>query len=147
MHHQPAAMPIPQDAGPVSPVIGGVWLGDDDPDQSLALQLRLPVSPEELATALYDDHQLCPDDLAKDESVWGFAAVAVIQDRLNAIQRRAGEIALAEIRGTLANPAWLATCRRRVAEVTGTAPQPHSGLASVRALTETASPCHAGAPL
>ncbi len=76
MRHQPTAVPIPQEASLVSPVItGGTWLGDDDPNQSLALQLRLPVSPEELATGLYDDHQLCPDDLVKDESVWGFAAV------------------------------------------------------------------------
>ena len=55
--------------------------------------------------------------------MWGFAAVAIVQDGLNAIQRRAEEIAVAEMRGTLANPAWLATCRRRVAEVTGTVPQ------------------------
>jgi hypothetical protein len=140
------------EAGPVSPVItGGTWLGDDEPRQSLTLQLGLPVSPEELAAALYKDDQLCPADLAKDESVWGFAAVAIVQDGLNAIQRHADEILIAEARGTLANPAWLATCRRRVAEVTGTTQTPHtangtvSGIARVRALTEIASPCHAGA--
>jgi hypothetical protein len=152
MHHQPAAVPIPQDAGPVSPVITGeTWLGDDDPNQSLTLQLRLPVSPEELATALYDDHQLCPDDLVKDESVWGFAAVAIVQDGLNAVQHRADEILVAEARGKLANPAWLATCRSRVAEVTGTAPPNRAAngtapeLARLPELTEAASPCHAGA--
>ena len=90
-------------------------------------------------------------DLAKDENVWGFAAVAIVQDGLNAIQRRADEILVAEARGTLANPAWLATCRRRVAEVTGTILSGHTahgtapGLAQVRALTEAVSPCHAGA--
>ncbi len=138
-----------QEAGPVSPVITREdgWLGDDDRDQPLVLQLRLPVSAEELAAALYGDHQLCPADLAADENVWGFAAAAIVQDRLAAIQRRTEEITVAEMRGTLANPAWLATCRRRVAEVTGTAPQDCSSLASVRALTEAASPCHAGAQI
>jgi hypothetical protein len=133
----------------VSPVITRQdgWLGDDDRDQPLVLPLRLPISADELAAALYGDHQLCPADLAADENVWGFAAAAIVQDGLAAIQRRAEEITVAEMRGTLASPAWLATCRRRVAEVTGTAPQAHSGLASVRALTEAASPCHAGAQI
>jgi hypothetical protein len=50
----------------------------------------------------------------------GFAAVAIVQDGLNAIQRRADEILVAEARGTLANPTWLEICRRRVAEATAT---------------------------
>lgn len=135
------------EAGPMSPVITREdgWLGDDDRDQSLVLQLRLPISANELAAALYDDDGLCPADLAADQNVWGFAAVAIVQDGLNAIQRRAEEIVVAELRGTLANPAWLATCRRRVGQVTGSAPQAPGGLASVQALTEAASPCHAGA--
>jgi hypothetical protein len=152
MHHQHADAPDRREEDPVSPIIaGGRWLGDDDRTQTLTLQLRLPVSPEELATALYDDHQLCPADLVKDESVWGFAAVAIVQDGLNAIQHRADEIHIAEARGRLANPAWLATCRRRVAEVTGAAVSSRaangtvSGVARARALTEGASPCHAGA--
>jgi hypothetical protein len=138
-----------REAGPVSLVITREdgWLGDDDRHQSLVLQLRLPISADELAAALYDDDGLCPADLAANQNVWGFAAVAIVQDGLNAIQRRAEEIAVAEMRGTLANPACLATCRRRVAEVTGTAPQAHSGPAAVRALTEAASPCHAGAQI
>jgi hypothetical protein len=154
MHHQPTAAPDQCEAGPTSPVIaGGNWLGDDDPEQSLTLQLRLPVSAEELATALYSDEYLCPADLATDENVWGFATVAIVQDGLNTIQRRANEILVAEARGTLANPAWLAACRCRVAEVTGAAlPDQRTqdvgaGLARVRALTEVASPCHAGAQL
>jgi hypothetical protein len=152
MRHQDMTKADQREAGPVSPIIaGGTWLGDDDPNQSLTLQLRLPVSHEELATALYDDHQLCPDDLVKDESVWGFAAVAIVQDGLNTIQHRADEILVEEARGRLANPAWLAICRRRVAEVTGTALSgcaangTASGLAQVQALTGPASPCHAGA--
>ena len=120
------------------------WLGDDDRNQPLVLRLRLPISANELAAALYSDDGLCPADLAADQNVWGFAAVAIVQDGLNAIQRHAEEIAVAEMWGTLANTAWLATCRRRVAEVTGAAPQATGGLASVRALTEAASPCHAG---
>jgi hypothetical protein len=153
MHDQPTPVPNQREASPVSPVIAGEdgWLGDDDRDQPLTLQLRLPISAEELATALYDDHQLCPADLDKDENVWGFAAVAIVQDGLNAIQRRAEEIAFAESRHTLANPAWLALCRRRVAEVTGIALSSRaangatSGLGWVRVLSEIASPCHAGA--
>jgi hypothetical protein len=139
-------VPDQQEPSPVSPVIaGGAWLGDDDPRQSLTLQLRLLVSAEELAGTLYEDGQLRPADLVKDENVWGFAAVAIVQDGLNAIQRRADEILVAEARGTLASPAWLATCRRRVAEVTGAALPIHaangtvSGVAQVRALTEIAS--------
>lgn len=81
----------------MSPVIaGGTWLGDDDPRQSLTLQLRLPISAEELAVALYEDDQLCPADLAKDEPVWGFAAVAIVQDGLNAIQHQRDKILIAE---------------------------------------------------
>jgi hypothetical protein len=187
MHIHTTAVPDWREVDPVSPVIaGGAWLGDDDLDQPLTLQLKLPISAEELATALYYDHQLCSADLAGNESVWGGAAVAIIQDGLNAIQRRAGEILLAEAHGTLADPARLVMCRRRVAEVTGSTPaspaatttstattaragaqppsrtpyhrspapqeettpaEPHTrtdGLAYVRALTETASPCRAG---
>jgi len=154
MPSQPTALSGQQKSSPVSPVIaGGAWLGDDDPDQSLTLQLRLPISAEELVAALYEDDQLCPADLVKDENVWGFAAVAIVQDGLNAIQRHRDEILVAEARGTLVNPAWLATCRCRVAEVTGTAVPDHtangtaSGLVQARALTEIASPCHAGASI
>jgi len=104
-----------------SPVISGEngWLGDDGRDQPLTLRLRLPVSAGELAAALYHDDHLTPADLAKDQSVWALAALAIIQDGLNAIQRRADEILLTEARAALANPAWLELCRRRVAEVTG----------------------------
>jgi hypothetical protein len=104
--------------------------------------------------------------LAIDENVWAFAAVAIVQDGLNAIQRRADDILVAEARGRLASPAWLALCRCRVAEVTGSAGGPGAagssaatatlgvgaqppgtaaaGLAWVRALTEIAAPCRAG---
>jgi len=104
-----------------SPVISGEngWLGDDGRDQPLTLRLRPPVSAGELAAALYHDDHLTPADLAKDQSVWALAALAIIQDGLNAIQRRADEILLTEARAALANPAWLELCRRRVAEVTG----------------------------
>jgi hypothetical protein len=152
MRSQPTAVPGQREASQVSPVIaGGTWLGDDDATQSLTLQLRLPVSAEELATALYEDDQLCPADLVKDENVWGFAAVAIVQDGLNAIQHHRDEILMAEARGTLANPAWLAICRRRVAEVTSAAAPSHaangavSGVARVRTLTEATPPCHVGA--
>ncbi len=154
MHNQPTAVPGQREAGPVSPVIaGGVWLGDDDRDQPLVLQLQLPVSAEELAAALYDDDRLSPADLAADQNVWGFAAAAITRAGLNAIWRCADEIVLAEARGTLAHPTWLAICRRRVAGVTGTAPRNQdansavSGLATVRALNEITSPCHAEAQM
>ena len=43
MRNQPAAVPVQREAGPVSPVIaGGAWLGDDDLNQSLTLQLSGP---------------------------------------------------------------------------------------------------------
>lgn len=136
----------------MSPVIaGGTWLGDDDPRQSLTLQLRLPISADELAAALNEDDQLCLADLVKDENLWGFAAVAIVQDGLNAIQHHRDEILPAEAQGRLTNPTWLATCRRRVAEITGAIPPSGAannavcGLARVRALTEAASPCHASA--
>jgi hypothetical protein len=154
MHSNGTAVRGRQEAGPVSPVISGEdgWLGDDDRDQPLVLQFRLPVSADELTAALYDDDdQLCPADLTTEENVWGFAAHAIARDGMTAIERRADEIAVAETRETLANPAWLATCRRRVAEVTGIAPgnpDAHgavSGLARMRALTEIASPRHASA--
>jgi len=60
--------------------------------------------------------------------VWAFAAVAIVQDGLTAIQRRTDDILVAEARGRLAGPAWLELCRRRVAEVTGFA----DGSAAIR---------------
>jgi hypothetical protein len=73
MSSQPNAVSGQQEVSPVSPVIaGGTWLGDDDRRQSLTLQLRLPISAEELAAALCEDDQLCPADLIKDENVWCF---------------------------------------------------------------------------
>jgi hypothetical protein len=80
------------------------------------------VSAEELAAALYHDDYLSPADLADDEHVWSFAAAAIVQDGLNTIERRTAAIQAAEAAGTVANPDWLALCRRRVAEVTGCAP-------------------------
>ena len=125
----------------MSPVIaGGAWLGEDDRDQPLILQLRLPVSAAELATALYGDHYLSGVDLATDENVWALAAVAIVQDGLNAGQRRAGQLLVAEARGTLANPAWLAPCCHRVAEVTG-----HATASPAAALRSTATTAQAGA--
>jgi hypothetical protein len=125
MHDQPSAVPERREAGPVSPVIaGGVWFEDepeDDRRRSLVLQLRLPVSGDERAAALYYDEQLRPADLDDGENVWGFAAAAIVQDGMNAVELRADLILTDAARGTLANPAWLAHCRRRAVEVTGAA--------------------------
>ena len=123
MHLNSTAALARHQAGPVSPVISSEngWLGDDGWDQPLTLQLSLPVSAEELVTALYGDDHLSPGDLAADENVWAFAAVAIVQDGLTAIQRRADQIQADEARGRLMNPAWLELCRRRVADVTGSA--------------------------
>jgi hypothetical protein len=66
------------------------------------------LSADELAAALYEDDQLCPGDLIKDENVWGFAAVAIVQDGLNAIQHHRDEILTAEAQGRPAHPVWLA---------------------------------------
>jgi len=187
MHLNGTAVLARHQLGPVSPVISEEdgWLGENDRDQPLTLHLALPVSAGELAAALYGEHQLTPVDLATDENVWAFAALAIIQDGLNAIQRRADDILAAEARSALDRPGWLELCCRRVAQVTGAAdgpaaalsspatttaragaqppptkpfPRPRTseqtaplgpgagfgGLASVRALTEIASPCRAG---
>jgi hypothetical protein len=145
MHNQPIALPERRELGPVSPVVaGGVWFEDEpEPDRrrSLVLRLRLPVSADELAAALYYDDQLCPADLAAAENVWGFAAAAIVRDGMNAIERRADLIGRDKAQGTLATPAWLEHCPRRVAEATGTAPHARGGLARARALTD--APCPA----
>lgn len=92
-----------------------------------------------MAAALYGDEQLSPADLAADENVRGFAACAIAQDGMNQIERRADQIAVEEAGGTLANPAWLELCRRRVAEVTGsTATGPATGPSSAAATTARA---------
>jgi hypothetical protein len=70
--------------------------------------------------------------------VWGFAAAAIVQDGLNAIERRAAEIQAAAARGTVANPDWLALCRRRVAEVTGCAPNGQGASSTSTATTRRA---------
>jgi hypothetical protein len=121
MHSNGTAARARHQAGPVSPVISGEngWLGDNGRDQPLTLQLSLPVSAEELVTALYGDDHLPAADLATGENVWAFAAVAIVQDGLTAIQRRADQILVAEARGRLVNLAWPELCHRRVAEVTG----------------------------
>jgi hypothetical protein len=148
MHNQlTAAMPGRSDPGPVSPVIaGGVWF-EDEPEPgrccSLVLRLWLPVSADELAAALYYDDQLCPADLADGENVWGFAAAAIVQHGMNAIELPPDLIGRDSARGTLASPGWLEHCRRRVAEVTGAAPQTRNGLARVRAAAGTVAPCPA----
>jgi hypothetical protein len=128
-------------SGPVSPVISreNGWLGETGHDQPLTLRLGLPVSAGELAAALYGDDHLSAADLAADESVWALAAVAIVQDGLNAIQRRAEEILVAEARGRLVNPGWLELCRRRVAEVTGA-----EGPVQMRARTQIAAPGRGG---
>ena len=142
MHHNGTAAHERLEAGPVGPLITREdgWLGDDDRDQPLVLQLRLPVSADEMAAALYGDEQLSPADLAADENVWGFAACAIAQDGMNQIERRADQIAVEEAQGTLANPAWLELCRRRVAEVTGTA-----AVSPAAVSTSTATTARAGA--
>ena len=56
-----------------------------------------------------------PDDVGTDERVWANAAVAVVQDGLVAVERRARQIEAQEASCTLAAPGWLALCRRRVA--------------------------------
>ena len=93
MHHNGTAVRARHQPGPVSPVISreNGWLGDDGRDQPLTFQLRLPVSAEDLVTALYGDDHLSPAGLATDENAWAFAAVAIIQDGLTAIQRPAPE--------------------------------------------------------
>jgi hypothetical protein len=124
MHDHAIAVLDRREASQVSPVIaGGMWLEDepeDDRRRSLVLQLRLPVSADELAAAPYYGEQLCPADLADDENLWGFAAAAIVQDGMNAIELRADLIARDKARGTLANQGWREHFRRRVAEVTGT---------------------------
>jgi len=53
MHLNGTAVRARHQGGPVSPVISGEdgWLGDDDRDQPLTLQLRLPLSAKELTEA------------------------------------------------------------------------------------------------
>jgi hypothetical protein len=43
----------------------------------------------------------------------------IIQDGLNTVGRQADEILVQEHRGSLCDPRWLESCRRRVADVTG----------------------------
>jgi len=148
----------------VSPVFGRpLWLGDTDLDQPLTLRLWPPVSLAELAAALYDDHQLSPDDLADDTNVCGLTAAAIASRGQAAVLTRVWEIEAEEAQATLANPAWPDLCRRRVADVTGhawanPAADPDSGsfmttgpmvsrqtrLVHAGALTEIAAPCRAG---
>jgi hypothetical protein len=112
-------------------VIAKGWLEEDgDWSRPVVLQVRVSVAAEELAAALYCDEFLSPADLAADGHVWGCAAVAVVQIGLDTIERQVAEIKAAEEQGTLANPDWLATCRRRVTDVIGnTASQSPAALA------------------
>jgi hypothetical protein len=130
MHNHGTAKADQCEASLVSPVIGRGWLEEEgDRSRSVVLQVRVSVSAEELAAALYSDEYLSPADLAADAHVWGCAAVAVVQSGLDTVERRVAEIKTAEEQGALANPDWLATCRRRVADVTRSpASQAHTPL-------------------
>jgi hypothetical protein len=82
----------------------------------------LPISAELMVAALYSDRErLSRADLATDDEVWGNAMLVVTMDGLNAVQESADALLLEEHRRTLADPLWLALCRRRVSEVIITA--------------------------
>jgi hypothetical protein len=84
----------------------------------------LPMSAELMVAALYADREhLTHHDLTTDEEVWGHAMLAVAADGLTSIEELADEILVHEHRCTLADPVWLALCRRRVSEVLSAVPQ------------------------
>jgi hypothetical protein len=147
MHNHGPANASQGKTGPVSPVIGKGWLEEDrDWSRPVVLQVRVSVSAEELAAALYSDEYLSPADLAADPNVWGCAAVAVLQAGLDTVEQRVAAIKTAEAEGTLINPGWLALCRRRVAEVTTSpasqadAPLPANGAVTPAARVKASRP-------
>jgi hypothetical protein len=78
----------------------------------------LPMSAELMVAALYADRErLTNRDLATDEEVWGHVMLVVAMGGLTCVEEQADEILIREHRCTLADPVWLALCRRRVSEV------------------------------
>jgi hypothetical protein len=88
----------------------------------------LPMSAELVVAALYADRDhLTQCDLATDEEVWGHAMLVVAMGGLTSVEEQADEILIREHRCTLADPAWLALCRRRVSEIISAARQGIAG--------------------
>jgi hypothetical protein len=91
------------------------WSGSEDRPHLVGIVLPIPAGV--MVAALYGDRKwLRRADLATDQDVWENAMLVVIMDGLNAVQELADEILIEEHRRTLADPVWLALCRRRVSE-------------------------------
>ncbi|HEX6524727.1 MAG TPA: hypothetical protein VF070_32685 [Streptosporangiaceae bacterium] len=93
-------------------------------DRPHVLRMNVPLSAEEMMAALYSEHhRLTPAELVSDQDVWGHIAVTLLAQGQPAIGHVAQQISEAEESGSgVRAPEWLAFCRRRVAEVTGSTP-------------------------
>ncbi|HZR49215.1 MAG TPA: hypothetical protein VFB06_06830 [Streptosporangiaceae bacterium] len=106
---------------------GGVVPADgwfETEDRPYVLRMEVPLSVEEMVAALYSEHnRLTPAELASDQDVRGHIAVTLLAKGQPAIGYVAEQVREAEQSGSgVRAPAWLALCRRRVAEVTGCTP-------------------------
>jgi hypothetical protein len=108
-----------------SPVITGRgWVDDHDPadcsPRSITMRIKLPVSAELMAAALYfegQDHH--SDDLApRQRARVGRAALIIAQDGLNAVEVHKRAIRDLQQHDMIRVPKWLALCRQRVSEAT-----------------------------
>ena len=85
------------------------------------LRMNVPLSADEMVAALYLEHdRLTRAELASDQDVRGRIAVTIVIEGQPAVGHSARQIREAEESGSgVSAPAWLAFCRRRVAEVIG----------------------------
>ena len=113
MHDQPDRTRGKPAAG--LPVISGAsWFGTES--RPLVLRIECPLAFDEMVAALYGTIEA--GDMASDEELCGTVAVALLIEGLPALQDRAEKIRLAERRGAIESPAFLALCRQRVTALT-----------------------------
>jgi hypothetical protein len=96
-------------------ISGRPWFETED--RPFVLRVECPLAVDEVVAVLYGTAQA--DDMASDEDLCGYAAVALLIEGLQALQVRAEKLRADEGHGVIASPAFLALCRQRVAALIG----------------------------
>ncbi|BCJ30528.1 MarR family transcriptional regulator [Actinocatenispora sera] len=91
------------------------------PETTVRLRIELPLTADEMAAALYYELHLVADDLVHDQDVRDALVLAVATEGLTAVRQRAERLC-AEIAAGTVDAAWLAVCRRRLADVFAAGP-------------------------
>lgn len=124
MQHNGTSVLDRPEVSQVSPVITGPkWFecnADGEHPRTVSIRAEVPMSADLMVAALYLEGQyITAADLATDDLVWGYVAIAITHEGLWAVERQAEALACADKRGMVGRNDWLAFVRQRVADVTG----------------------------